>query len=114
LFGAEKAVLRPVACDPLPGARARGQGTEAHTRGQKLGEQAIVVAGSSNVVLPQFTANVTFNVEGEAPDLSLACLIYFDDKTRLQQAFVYRLARRDIAVVFIDEIEQPDYGEFCN
>ncbi len=28
LFGAGKAVLRPVACDPVPGARARGQGTE--------------------------------------------------------------------------------------
>jgi hypothetical protein len=28
LFGAGKAVLRPVACDPVPGARGRGQGTE--------------------------------------------------------------------------------------
>jgi hypothetical protein len=28
LFGAEKAVLRPVACDQVPGARGRGQGTE--------------------------------------------------------------------------------------
>jgi hypothetical protein len=28
LFGAGKAVLRPVACDQVPGARGRGQGTE--------------------------------------------------------------------------------------
>ena len=28
LFGAGKAVLHPVACDPVPGARGRGQGTE--------------------------------------------------------------------------------------
>jgi len=28
LFGAEKAVLRPVAYDQVPGARGRGQGTE--------------------------------------------------------------------------------------
>jgi hypothetical protein len=28
LFGAEKAILRPVACDQVPGARGRGQGTE--------------------------------------------------------------------------------------
>ena len=28
LFGAGKAVLRPVACDQAPGARGRGQGTE--------------------------------------------------------------------------------------
>ena len=28
LFGAAKAVLRPVACDQVPGARGRGQGTE--------------------------------------------------------------------------------------
>jgi hypothetical protein len=28
LFGAEKAVLRPVACGQVPGVRGRGQGTE--------------------------------------------------------------------------------------
>src|SRR5258705_13252570 len=28
LFGAGRAVLRPVACDQVPGARGRGQGTE--------------------------------------------------------------------------------------
>ena len=28
LFGAGKAVLRPVACDQVPGARGGGQGTE--------------------------------------------------------------------------------------
>src|SRR5438477_11376284 len=28
LFGAEEAVLRPVACDQVPGARGRGQGTK--------------------------------------------------------------------------------------
>src|SRR5277367_2237548 len=28
LFGAGKAVLRPVACDQVPGARGRGQGNE--------------------------------------------------------------------------------------
>ena len=28
LFGAGKAVLHPVACDQVPGARGRGQGTE--------------------------------------------------------------------------------------
>ena len=28
LFGAGKAVLRPVACGQVPGARGRGQGTE--------------------------------------------------------------------------------------
>src|SRR5205823_11824833 len=28
LFGAGKAVFRPVACDQVPGARGRGQGTE--------------------------------------------------------------------------------------
>jgi hypothetical protein len=28
LFGAGKAVLHPVACDPVRGARGRGQGTE--------------------------------------------------------------------------------------
>jgi hypothetical protein len=28
LFGAGNAVLRPVACDQVPGARGRGQGTE--------------------------------------------------------------------------------------
>jgi len=28
LFGAGKAVLHPVACDPVPGARGGGQGTE--------------------------------------------------------------------------------------
>ena len=28
LFGAEKAVFRPVACDQVRGARGRGQGTE--------------------------------------------------------------------------------------
>ena len=28
LFGAGKRVLRPVACDQVPGARGRGQGTE--------------------------------------------------------------------------------------
>src|SRR6202040_4272705 len=28
LFGAGKAVLHPVACDAVPGARGRGQGTE--------------------------------------------------------------------------------------
>src|SRR5580704_14865384 len=28
LFGAGKAVLRPVVCDQVPGARGRGQGTE--------------------------------------------------------------------------------------
>jgi hypothetical protein len=28
LFGAGKAVLRPIACDQVPGARGRGQGTE--------------------------------------------------------------------------------------
>jgi hypothetical protein len=28
LFGVGRAVLRPVACDQVPGARERGQGTE--------------------------------------------------------------------------------------
>ena len=28
LFGAGRRVLRPVACDPVPGARGRGQGIE--------------------------------------------------------------------------------------
>jgi hypothetical protein len=32
LFGAGKAVLRPVACDQVPGARGRGQGTETLAR----------------------------------------------------------------------------------
>jgi hypothetical protein len=67
---------------------------EAHTRGPKLGEKAIAETGAANVVIPQYGGNVTFDVEGEAPDLFLACVIYFDDKTRLQQAFVYRLEGR--------------------
>ena len=55
--------------------------------------------------------SVSFVFEGEAPDLFLACLIFFDDKTRLQQAFVYRPESHQ---TWVDEIEQPDYGEVCN
>jgi hypothetical protein len=87
---------------------------EAHTRGQKLGEEKMLVAGGLNVLLPGYDANATFKFEGEVPELFLACLIYFDDKTRLQQAFVYRIERRDISVGILNEIEQPDYGEVCN
>ena len=41
LFGAEKAVFRPVACDQVRGARGRGQGTETLA---KLGGVAPSVA----------------------------------------------------------------------
>ena len=82
--------------------------SEAHTRGQKL-------AGPANAdhdILPQFNGNLAFKIEGEAPEyLFLACLSYFDGKTPLQQAFVYRL---DISPTVVDEIETPDYGEVCN
>jgi len=85
--------------------------SEAHTRGQKL-------AGPANAdhdILPQFNGNLAFKIEGEAPEyLFLACLSYFDGKTPLQQAFVYRLERRDISTTVVDEIETPDYGEVCN
>ena len=41
LFGAGKAVFRPVACNQVPGARGRGQGTETVA---KLGGLAPSVA----------------------------------------------------------------------
>src|SRR5712671_5023937 len=41
LFGAGRAVLRPVACDQVPGARGRGQGTETLA---KLGGLPLSVA----------------------------------------------------------------------
>jgi hypothetical protein len=103
------------------GKRPTKQGTvslfpfnQAHTRGQKLVEKAIAaMAGGSNFVLPQSAGKVIFDVEGEAPDLFLACLIYFDGKTRLRQAFVYRLGGR-ASIPTLYQIEQPDYGEVCN
>jgi len=84
--------------------------SEAHTRGQKLADQA-----NADHILPEFNGILTFKIEGEAPDdLFLACLKYFDGKTPLEQAFVYRLERRDISTTVVDEIETPDYGEVCN
>jgi hypothetical protein len=53
------------------GKRPAKQGTatlfpfnEAHTRGQPFGKEEVIVkvAGGSNVVLPQSTAEVTFNI----------------------------------------------------
>jgi hypothetical protein len=43
LFGAGKAVLRPVACDQVRGARGRGQGTEtlAQLSGLPLSEACV-------------------------------------------------------------------------
>jgi hypothetical protein len=90
--------------------------SEAHTRGQKLADQANADQDLPNAdhILPEFNGTLTFKIEGEAPDLFLACLKYFDGKTPLQQAFVYRLERRDIPPSVVDEIETPDYGEVCN
>jgi hypothetical protein len=84
--------------------------SEAHTRGQKLADPE-----NADHILPEFNENLSFKIEGEAPeDLFLACLSYFDGKTPLQQAFVYRLPRRDSSTTVVDEIETPDYGEVCN
>jgi hypothetical protein len=87
--------------------------SEAHMRGQRLADHENPWAGNFNSILPEFNGNLTFNIEGQVPDLFLACLKYFDDKTSLQQAFVYRLRGRDPRSV-ADEIEQPDYREVCN
>jgi hypothetical protein len=76
------------------------------------------LAGPANAdhdILPEFNGNLSFKIEVEAPeDLFLACLSYFDGKTPLQQAFVYRLDISTISTTVVDEIETPDYGEVCN
>ena len=46
LFGAGKAVLRPVACDQVRGARGRGQGTETLA---KLGGFAALIARGEDI-----------------------------------------------------------------
>ena len=43
LFGAGKAVLHPVACDQVPGARGRGQGTETPSGAWRLAALASLV-----------------------------------------------------------------------
>ena len=52
LFGAGKAVLHPVACDPVPGARGRGQGTETLAELGGLQAPGLMITSASRKRLP--------------------------------------------------------------
>src|SRR5439155_18695670 len=53
LFGAGKAVFRPVACNQVPGARGRGQGTETLAQLGGLPPPAFAGAGFSDACVSQ-------------------------------------------------------------
>ena len=90
--------------------------SEAHTRGQQLGETAPILANDGfagqpvDVVLPTSTGYANFRFDNYAGNLFLACVTYFDGSKQLQQAFLYRLGKPETS---LDEIEQPNYADVC-
>jgi hypothetical protein len=90
--------------------------SEGHKHGKTLGQKPLLAkGGGSNVLLPQLYGEAEFHLPGDAPDLLLVCLTYFDDRSPRAQAFILRPRRvAGASDTPLDEVEQPPYGEVCN
>jgi hypothetical protein len=82
------------------------------TRKQKLGEGAIVGAGTN--IVPGYNGQAKITFRGQTPDLFLACVTYYDDSNNpMQPAFLLNVeAVKASGGGVLDELETPN-AEAC-